>query len=116
MAGPTSPLSGVGWFAENLTFYDTAWRVLSTLVLAWAVWATLKGVYNVSPWHPLAKFPGPKLAAFTMWWKMYVELVDETNLVDRLADLHALYGKMKPFRSVHDANECMAVFQLFVDL
>ena len=62
-----------------------------TLAIAWSSWAFARGVYNV--WfHPLAKYPGPRFAAWTIWWRAYVELFEEQNLVDRLFDLHREYG------------------------
>ncbi|KAJ3559562.1 hypothetical protein NM688_g265 [Phlebia brevispora] len=66
-------------------------QIASTLVLAWFVWTILNGLYNLY-WHPLAKYPGPKLAAFTLWWKIYCELFSKENPVDIVARLHEVYG------------------------
>ncbi|KAJ3556245.1 hypothetical protein NM688_g2132 [Phlebia brevispora] len=66
-------------------------HILSSLTLAWLVWIVLNGVYNLY-WHPLAKYPGPKLAAATIWWKMYWELLREENLVDVVSGLHEVHG------------------------
>ena len=40
---------------------------------------------------PLAKFPGPKLAAATSWYEAYFDLRSQ-NFPDVLSDLHDRYG------------------------
>ncbi|UPK99739.1 hypothetical protein LCI18_011035 [Fusarium solani-melongenae] len=42
--------------------------------------------------HPLAKFPGPKLAAWSQWWLSYQEAVKGESLTDILRRLHATYA------------------------
>ncbi|KAI0084580.1 cytochrome P450 [Irpex rosettiformis] len=67
------------------------WEVACTAVLLYAAWMVAKGVYN---WyfHPLAKFPGPRWASFSPWWKINLEVLQGRNLTDELFRLHAMYG------------------------
>jgi hypothetical protein len=53
-----------------------------------------QGIYRAY-FHPLARFPGPALAGLTWWWKAYVELVQQISMVDKLAELHKVYGKCR---------------------
>ena len=44
--------------------------------------------------HPLAKFPGPKLAAITTWYEGYYDALRyKGRFTFKLADLHEKYGK-----------------------
>ncbi|KAF8075261.1 cytochrome P450 [Lyophyllum atratum] len=47
-------------------------------------------VYRLSPWHPLAHYPGPALAKISKWWVAYWVAKGERHLV--LQRLHARYG------------------------
>ena len=67
--------------------------VFTTFILACFTWFLAVGVYNLTL-HPLSRYPGPKLAAFTIWWKAYIELFGKRNLVDVLFDLHQLHGAL----------------------
>ncbi|KAF2274052.1 cytochrome P450 [Westerdykella ornata] len=42
--------------------------------------------------HPLAKFPGPKLAALTSWYEAYYEIVLKGQYSRKITDLHDKYG------------------------
>ena len=42
--------------------------------------------------HPLAHFPGPKLAAATWWYMTYYEVFKDGAFVDHLGYLHTRYG------------------------
>lgn len=65
------------------------WAPLLPVVgLAWVVGETVYNVY----FHPLSRFPGPKMAAATVWWKIHLELVKQESLALRLWELHAQYG------------------------
>lgn len=42
---------------------------------------------------PIAKFPGPKLAALTLWYEFYYDVVRGGQYGFKIADLHDQYGK-----------------------
>ena len=62
------------------------------VALWWGIWATSRAIYNVY-FHPLAKFPGPKLAGMTTWWKTYIECFQKASMVKVVAGLHKKHGK-----------------------
>ncbi|KAI4101078.1 MAG: hypothetical protein LQ339_005201 [Xanthoria mediterranea] len=57
-------------------------------------------VYNVALvvhrlyFSPLAKFPGPKLAAATLWFEYYYDVVKRGRYTWKIAELHAQYGSI----------------------
>lgn len=42
--------------------------------------------------HPLASYPGPKLAAASWWYMTYYEVFKDGAFVDHLETLHEIYG------------------------
>ncbi|SJL03470.1 uncharacterized protein ARMOST_06826 [Armillaria ostoyae] len=48
------------------------------------------GVYRLSPWHPLSRYPGPTLAKLTKWYMSY--WVAKGNRHLKLQELHRVYG------------------------
>lgn len=44
--------------------------------------------------HPLADFPGPKLAASTFWYQFYYDAIRQGEYMLRIRDMHAKYGKL----------------------
>lgn len=83
----------VSKFLHSL-WYDTTVSVQNALfaliaaVLSWSCWSALYNVYL----HPLARFPGPKLAAASKYWLFYQEFVKGFSLSDVRDELHAKYG------------------------
>lgn len=75
---------------------------LKALVLPWPAAATTLVLAYVAYWfglvvyrlyfHPLAGFPGPRLAAATSWWEFYYDVVKDGELVFQLPRLHEKYG------------------------
>lgn len=41
---------------------------------------------------PLAKFPGPKLAALTSWYEFYHDVFRHGKYTFEIADMHKAYG------------------------
>lgn len=64
---------------------------VATTLLALGIWQVAKAIYNAYL-GPLSKLPGPRLAAFTTWWKFYVEIVQKRSFAHELLKLHAIYG------------------------
>ena len=83
-------------FVHSL-YYDTTASVQNVLfaliaaVLTWSCWSAFYNVYL----HPLARFPGPKLAAASKYWLFYQEFVKGVSLSDVRDDLHAQYGTLR---------------------
>lgn len=64
--------------------------VALALALAAAYLATLT-LYRLY-FHPLAKFPGPRMAAVTSWYEAYFEIVLNGQYSRKISQLHDLYG------------------------
>jgi len=42
---------------------------------------------------PLSKFPGPKLAAATLWYEFYYDVIRKGRYTFKIMELHGKYGK-----------------------
>src|SRR5260221_11327122 len=65
--------------------------VFLAVVSAFLAWSFCLGFYNVYL-HPLAQFPGPRLAAASKYWLFYQEIIRGISLSNIRDDLHAQYG------------------------
>lgn len=43
--------------------------------------------------HPLARFPGPRLAAITRYYEGYFDIVQNGQYTFKIAELHKKYGE-----------------------
>jgi hypothetical protein len=41
---------------------------------------------------PLARFPGPKLAALSNWYEFYYDVISQGKFTFHISDLHKQYG------------------------
>ena len=58
---------------------------------SWLLYLLIGGVYRLY-FHPLAKFPGPKLAALTGWYEFYHDIIHRGCFIWKLQELHDRYG------------------------
>jgi hypothetical protein len=59
------------------------------IVILWLVYTA----YDRLVASPLAKFPGPRLAALTTWYQFYFDIIKGGRLPWHLAQLHQTYGE-----------------------
>jgi hypothetical protein len=77
-------------FQEVLSFVTVPNFIL--LSGLWLSYRVLLAVYNVSPFHPLSKFPGPKLAAASYLYEAWYDLVLVGRYSWEIKAMHEKYG------------------------
>ena len=73
-------------------------KILSYVAASVAIlflYGVVLSVYRLY-FHPLAKFPGPKLAAATGWYEFYYEIIQPGSFLWEIKRLHEVYGKIVP--------------------
>lgn len=58
---------------------------------AFVIYLVCTIVYRLC-FSPLAKFPGPKLAALTTWYEIYFDVIDGPRFPWVVEELHQRYG------------------------
>ena len=64
-------------------------------LLAFIIYCISLAIYRLYL-SPLAKFPGPKLAALTLWYEFYFDVVKRGRYTWKIAELHERYGLLFP--------------------
>ncbi|KAI0791423.1 cytochrome P450 [Abortiporus biennis] len=77
------------WLIESI--HSNPLRGAFIVSTCWVLWILGTWLYNIY-FHPLRRFPGPKVAAATDLWKAYIEIVQQRGIVDKLFELHRVYG------------------------
>jgi len=67
-------------------------------LLAWGLYVMYSAVWRLYL-SPIARFPGPKLAALTQWYELYYDLVKGGQYVWKIGQLHEEYGTLSSFSS-----------------
>ncbi|EHK40826.1 hypothetical protein TRIATDRAFT_32157 [Trichoderma atroviride IMI 206040] len=78
-----------------------------------ALWQAGTAIYHL--WFsPLAKFPGPKLAASTLLYEFYYEVICSGQYTRRIEKMHEQYGpivRISPYEvHIKDADFCVEAF------
>ena len=74
-------ISQYGWMVDSVA--------LLTLYLVYGVCLAIYRIY----FHPLAKFPGPKLAAATLWYEFYFDVIKRGKFAWEIRKMHEIYGR-----------------------
>ncbi|KAI1460504.1 cytochrome P450 [Annulohypoxylon moriforme] len=64
------------------------------LLGGWMVYQLLRAAWNISPFHPLSRFPGPKLAAATYLPEYWHDLIRFGRYTHEIKKMHEIYGPM----------------------
>lgn len=65
------------------------WQIIAATVIIYYATRTFYRLFL----HPLAQFPGPKLAAVTIWYEGYYDVVQNGQYTSKIAEMHEEYGK-----------------------
>lgn len=83
-------------FSHPLTQSVLGLSIFQLLLAAGALYSVIKlliVLYRLSPVHPLAKVPGPRIAAATKWYRTYYEAGPRAGRMRyELERLHQKYG------------------------
>jgi hypothetical protein len=74
----------------------TTSEILFATVAAYTIAVAVESIRRL--WfHPLSKFPGPPLAALTLWWQCYYDVFQKGGgqLHAQLGRLHKKYGMLR---------------------
>lgn len=92
---PSNDLSG--FLIHHCTFKNVLLGGLSLYL----VYGILLGIYRVTL-HPLAHFPGPKLAAATFWYEFYYDLFPhKLRYLWKVEEMHKKYGPIVRINPIH---------------
>jgi hypothetical protein len=76
------------------SFVISSLGVLLCLLGLWLGYHTLLMAYNVSPFHQLSKFPGPKVAAASYLCEVYYDWWLVGRYTKAIQRMHEQYGKI----------------------
>ncbi|KUJ23966.1 cytochrome P450 [Mollisia scopiformis] len=64
------------------------WRTVAVAILLYFATRTFYRLFL----HPLARFPGPKLAAATRWYEGYYDVIENGQYTFKIEEMHKQYG------------------------
>jgi len=69
-----------------------SWFSILTLAGVWFAYRVLIALYNISPFHPLARFPGPKIAAASYIYEGWYDWILVGRYGNKIREMHEHYG------------------------
>ena len=76
--------------------------VLIALFLIWISYLVGLAIYRLY-FSPIAKFPGPKLAALTKWYEFYYDVVLQGQFTFQIQAMHKKYGTGRQTSTSHNS-------------
>ena len=77
----------------SMAFYTALFAPANLLSAAGCFLLYVLGLYAYRLlFHPLAKFPGPKLAAISNWYEFYWDVLQHGKFTEHIQALHKQYG------------------------
>lgn len=70
---------------------------LVSLIGIWLAYRVALALYNISPFHPLYKFPGPRLAAIGYFYEGYYDFWLGGRYGHEIRRMHKVYGVSPTF-------------------
>lgn len=70
-------------------------QLIIVLAAALFVWNVGLAIYHLY-FSPLARFPGPKLAASTRWYEFYHDCIRKGKFIYVIKEMHRKYGNRRP--------------------
>lgn len=74
--------------------------VMIALFLIWISYLVGLAIYRLY-FSPIAKFPGPKLAALTKWYEFYYDVVLQGQFTFQIQAMHKKYGTGRQISPSH---------------
>jgi hypothetical protein len=68
----------------------TIFVAIFVAIIVYAIYLAIQRLY----FSPLAKFPGPRLAALSRWYEFYYEVVLRGQYSFHIKELHKKYGEI----------------------
>ena len=78
-------------FAFDLITIWSSTTAAASFAASFVLYVLLLYTYRLTL-HPLAKYPGPRVAAVTLWYEFYYDFFHRGNYIFRIRDMHAKYG------------------------
>ena len=78
----------------DLVRFTCSWvetHILLTVAVLFFLYIANGAIYRLY-FSPLAKFPGRKLAALTLWYEFYYDYFRRGKYIWEIADMHTKYG------------------------
>ena len=69
-----------------------SYPITALLLCGFVILNSCVAIYRLF-FHPLSGFPGPRLARITTLYKTYYEVVKGGELLQKIRELHAVYGE-----------------------